>query len=153
MKVSLCYKCPECGNFISTDQQWVGGGGNLLIVPDCRSTQRVQIYAIQCVCRPHANQASATFIRLPYLRLDLTTPLHTWGVHSLVLTVCNASCRCNPSPRHENIKSFGQNCQIRAPKHCANTLPSWRGTGRYFGQTLRCKINTEKLIIFLQIIV
>ena len=32
-KALFCYKCPECGNFISTDQHWVGGGGKLLIVP------------------------------------------------------------------------------------------------------------------------
>ena len=42
-KAVVCYKCPESGNFISTDQHWLGGGVKIVnrpntFVQDCRWT-------------------------------------------------------------------------------------------------------------------
>ena len=149
MKVSLCYKCPECGNFISTDQQWVGGGGNLLIVPDCRSTQRVQIYMQYSVCVGHMRIKPVELLSDFLTFVWILRPRCT--LEEFTLLFSRFVTRRAGVIRVLAMKT--SNPLVKAPKHCANTLPSWRGTGRYFGQTLRCKINTEKLIIFLQIIV
>ena len=57
-KALFCCKCPECVNFISTDQHWVRGGGKLLIVPTLLS--RIVALPSDMTCRCSVGHRSPT---------------------------------------------------------------------------------------------